>query len=177
MLSSLICVQETAPMNCISFNVIWRYSKGVCFPPAIGNAYACLSNADKRKQYDQCGEEKRHPSRQGQTNGDFQADISPEDLFNMFFGGGFPASEWHTQSLETIASTYFTSSICVVVLTPPLLMLYLLVVCCASQGNVHVYRNGRYQRPAGQQGQQREVCLFFLWLHILQFRSLISRYI
>eukprot|EP00063_Salmo_salar_P035913 XP_014010748.1 PREDICTED: dnaJ homolog subfamily B member 12-like [Salmo salar] len=81
---------------------------------AIGNAYACLSNADKRKQYDQCGEEKRHPSRQGQTNGDFQADISPEDLFNMFFGGGFPAS------------------------------------------NVHVYRNGRYQRPAGQQGQQRE---------------------
>ncbi|KAL0964745.1 hypothetical protein UPYG_G00328320 [Umbra pygmaea] len=81
---------------------------------AIGNAYACLSNSDKRKHYDQCGEEKRHPSRQGQTDGDFQADISPEDLFNMFFGGGFPGS------------------------------------------NIHVHRNGRYQRPAGQQGQQRE---------------------
>ncbi|KAJ8013560.1 hypothetical protein DPEC_G00031030 [Dallia pectoralis] len=91
---------------------------------AIGNAYACLSNADKRRQYDQCGEERRHPSRQAQTNAEFQADISPEDLFNMFFGGGFPAS------------------------------------------NVHVYRNGRYQRPAGQQGQRREAS-FALFVQLL----------
>jgi len=63
----------------------------VCLP-AIGNAYAVLSNTEKRKQYDQYGEEKLHPSRQRQHR-DFEADISPEDLFNMFFGGGFPSSK------------------------------------------------------------------------------------
>ncbi|XP_013862443.1 dnaJ homolog subfamily B member 12b [Austrofundulus limnaeus] len=59
---------------------------------AIGNAYAVLSNAKKRRQYDQCGEEGRHPSNRGQDNGSFEPDISPEDLFNMFFGGGYPSS-------------------------------------------------------------------------------------
>lgn len=59
---------------------------------AIGNAYAVLSNVDKRRQYDQYGEERSHPSRQRQHR-DFEADISPEDLFNMFFGGGFPSSQ------------------------------------------------------------------------------------
>ncbi|XP_056152614.1 dnaJ homolog subfamily B member 12b [Lampris incognitus] len=62
---------------------------------AIGNAYAVLSNADKRRQYDQYGEEKKHPSTENPENGNFEADISPEDLFNMFFGGGFPSSNAH----------------------------------------------------------------------------------
>ncbi|XP_020486621.2 dnaJ homolog subfamily B member 12a [Labrus bergylta] len=61
---------------------------------AIGNAYAVLSNTDKRRQYDQYGEERTHPTRQRQHR-DFEADISPEDLFNMFFGGGFPSSNVH----------------------------------------------------------------------------------
>ncbi|XP_061766009.1 dnaJ homolog subfamily B member 12a [Nerophis ophidion] len=61
---------------------------------AIGNAYAVLSNVEKRRQYDQYGEEKTHPSRQRQHR-DFEADISPEDLFNMFFGGGFPSNNVH----------------------------------------------------------------------------------
>ncbi|XP_042624132.1 dnaJ homolog subfamily B member 12b [Cyprinus carpio] len=56
---------------------------------AIGNAYAVLSNVEKRRQYDQFGS-----GRSSQTNDThFEADISPEDLFNMFFGGGFPSSE------------------------------------------------------------------------------------
>ncbi|KAL3051600.1 hypothetical protein OYC64_001773 [Pagothenia borchgrevinki] len=59
---------------------------------AIGNAYAVLSNASKRQQYDQCGEEKKNPSSNGPENENFEADISPEDLFNMFFGGGYPSS-------------------------------------------------------------------------------------
>lgn len=63
------------------------------FSTAIGNAYAVLSNANKRKQYDQCGDEKSNSSRQGPANGNFEPDISPEDLFNMFFGGGYPPSE------------------------------------------------------------------------------------
>ncbi|KAF3853716.1 hypothetical protein F7725_014404 [Dissostichus mawsoni] len=48
---------------------------------AIGNAYAVLSNASKRRQYDQCGEEKKNPSSSGPENENFEADISPEDLF------------------------------------------------------------------------------------------------
>lgn len=64
---------------------------------AIGNAYAVLSNPEKRKQYDQYGDEKLNPARHGHSHSDFhrgfEADISPEDLFNMFFGGGFPSSK------------------------------------------------------------------------------------
>lgn len=60
---------------------------------AIGNAYAILSNTEKRKQYDLYGEEKVHQSRHGHSHHGFEADISPEDLFNMFFGGGFPSSK------------------------------------------------------------------------------------
>lgn len=69
----------------------------------IGNAYAVLSNAEKRRQYDLSGVEE--PSSPGQTHGGgfdfhrgFEADITPEDLFNMFFGGGFPSSSAHTFS-------------------------------------------------------------------------------
>ncbi|XP_051242469.1 dnaJ homolog subfamily B member 14 [Dicentrarchus labrax] len=67
----------------------------------IGNAYAVLSNPDKRRQYDLTGGEE--PSSPGHSHGGgfdfhrgFEADITPEDLFNMFFGGGFPSSSTHT---------------------------------------------------------------------------------
>lgn len=63
---------------------------------AIGNAYAVLSNAEKRRHYDQYGEESAQPSaRHRHHHREFEADISPEDLFNMFFGGGFPTSNVH----------------------------------------------------------------------------------
>ncbi|XP_049337662.1 dnaJ homolog subfamily B member 14 [Astyanax mexicanus] len=67
----------------------------------IGNAYAVLSNTDKRRQYDLTGGEE--PSSPGHSphggfdfHRGFEADITPEDLFNMFFGGGFPSSTTHT---------------------------------------------------------------------------------
>uniref|UniRef100_A0A3B3S0R9 DnaJ heat shock protein family (Hsp40) member B12b n=1 Tax=Paramormyrops kingsleyae TaxID=1676925 RepID=A0A3B3S0R9_9TELE len=72
---------------------------------AIGNAYAVLSNAEKRKHYDKFGGEKAHPSRQGHTD-EFEADISPEDLFNMFFGGGFPSSNVHVYSNGRMRYTF-----------------------------------------------------------------------
>ncbi|XP_065490572.1 dnaJ homolog subfamily B member 14 isoform X3 [Caloenas nicobarica] len=68
----------------------------------IGHAYAVLSNPEKRKQYDLTGSEEQtcsHPS-----NGRFnfhrgcEADITPEDLFNMFFGGAFPTGSVHSFS-------------------------------------------------------------------------------
>ncbi|XP_046393164.1 dnaJ homolog subfamily B member 12 [Ischnura elegans] len=68
---------------------------------AIGNAVATLTDPIKRKQYDSYGsEEDRLPQqgrysanqwhREGYSRG-FEADISAEELFNMFFGGGFPS--------------------------------------------------------------------------------------
>ncbi|KAM8806232.1 dnaJ homolog subfamily B member 12 [Eudromia elegans] len=75
---------------------------------AIGNAYAVLSNAEKRKQYDQFGDEKLNPARHGHADfhRGFEADISPEDLFNMFFGGGFPSSNVHVYSNGRMRYTY-----------------------------------------------------------------------
>ncbi|XP_035217586.1 dnaJ homolog subfamily B member 14-like [Stegodyphus dumicola] len=67
---------------------------------AIGNAFAVLSDPEKRKQYDAFGSAEnknckrssfqRHSGYYEYTRG-FESDISAEELFNMFFGGGFPA--------------------------------------------------------------------------------------
>uniref|UniRef100_A0A4W4G838 J domain-containing protein n=2 Tax=Electrophorus electricus TaxID=8005 RepID=A0A4W4G838_ELEEL len=65
---------------------------------AIGNAYAVLSNPEKKRLYDEYGEVRAHAGRHSHSNEDFQPDISPEDLFNMFFGGGFPSSNVHMYS-------------------------------------------------------------------------------
>ncbi|XP_078660585.1 dnaJ homolog subfamily B member 12-like isoform X1 [Branchiostoma floridae x Branchiostoma belcheri] len=76
---------------------------------SIGNAYAILSDPKKRKEYDLYGEEKpqhttnhrhRHYYYDDYTRG-FEAEISPEDLFNMFFGGGFPTGEVHVHRRRT----------------------------------------------------------------------------
>lgn len=70
---------------------------------AIGKAFAVLSDGDKRKQYDMYGDEseratttstnRRFHHQNGfyyETRGFDDEDFSPEDLFNMFFGGGLP---------------------------------------------------------------------------------------
>jgi len=69
---------------------------------AIGNAFAILSDAEKRKQYDLYGADSpQSPSsshRQNQysyTRG-FESEMTAEDLFNMFFGGGFPSGTVYT---------------------------------------------------------------------------------
>ncbi|XP_072138748.1 dnaJ homolog subfamily B member 12a [Mobula birostris] len=77
---------------------------------AIGNAYAVLSNPEKRKQYDMYGDERQAASRHSHGTSDFhrgfEADISPEDLFNMFFGGGFPSGNVHVYSNGRMRYTY-----------------------------------------------------------------------
>eukprot|EP00752_Nemacystus_decipiens_P009575 g8555.t1 len=60
---------------------------------AIGNAFAVLSDGDKRAHYDRYGEDDG-PQGMGGGGGPFGrtahhyqgADVSPEDIFNMFFG-------------------------------------------------------------------------------------------
>lgn len=62
---------------------------------AVGNAYAVLSNSDKRSHYDKYGLDDDRPSPQGRSRRYHrhyhdEEDISPEELFNMFFGGMQP---------------------------------------------------------------------------------------
>lgn len=70
---------------------------------AVGNAMAILTDAEKRKSYDLYGSEDRaNMSHRGDSGGHhrtfqygysrgFEADVTAEELFNMFFGGGaFP---------------------------------------------------------------------------------------
>ncbi|KAL7439872.1 hypothetical protein ACHAXH_006519 [Discostella pseudostelligera] len=62
---------------------------------AVGLAYATLSDSQKRRIYDLSGEEDPDNRggggmrRGGGANFNGQ-DVSPEDIFNMFFGGGMP---------------------------------------------------------------------------------------
>uniref|UniRef100_A0A8C9S7B7 DnaJ (Hsp40) homolog, subfamily C, member 18 n=2 Tax=Scleropages formosus TaxID=113540 RepID=A0A8C9S7B7_SCLFO len=86
---------------------------------AIGNAYAVLSNPEKRRQYDQCGDvapadsasqtATGHPRRSYHRNFtmDFEADISPEELFNTFFGGKFPTGNIHVYTNRGAAYSHF----------------------------------------------------------------------
>jgi len=66
---------------------------------AIGNAYAVLSDATKRRQYDVYGDEEprssgrsSHGFHDHDPSHGFQGDMSAEEIFNMFFGGGYPGS-------------------------------------------------------------------------------------
>ncbi|XP_060586087.1 dnaJ homolog subfamily B member 12-like isoform X2 [Ruditapes philippinarum] len=63
---------------------------------AVGNAFAVINDPAKRKKYDMFGPEEEQRSTRSQREYDyshgFEGDISPEELFNMFFGGGFPSA-------------------------------------------------------------------------------------
>ncbi|VDN55674.1 unnamed protein product [Dracunculus medinensis] len=63
---------------------------------ALGNAYAVLTNKEKRAQYDLYGAD---GPRRRNTNDDFyeydygrgfEAEFTADEIFNMFFGGGYP---------------------------------------------------------------------------------------
>jgi len=63
----------------------------------VGNAYAVLSDAKKREDYDRYGSEEQRATRRHRSsdfyeydvNRGFEAEMSPEDIFDMFFGSGF----------------------------------------------------------------------------------------
>lgn len=69
---------------------------------AVGNAVAILTDSEKRKSYDLYGSDEQQTMNRGgggfhrttyqygYSRG-FEADVTAEELFNMFFGGGaFP---------------------------------------------------------------------------------------
>lgn len=68
---------------------------------AVGNAVAVLTDAEKRKTYDLYGSDQgtlrshnhnyaNHEYDFGYGRGGFESDFTAEELFNMFFGNGFP---------------------------------------------------------------------------------------
>ena len=59
---------------------------------AVSKAFSCLSDGDKRAAYDRYGSETPGLMRRTQGGrGPFgaQGEVDPEELFNMFFNGGF----------------------------------------------------------------------------------------
>lgn len=78
---------------------------------AIGNAFAVLSNPDKRLRYDEYGDEQvtftAPRARPHSYYRDFEADITPEELFNVFFGGHFPKGNIHMFSNVTDDTHYY----------------------------------------------------------------------
>lgn len=57
-------------------------------PPnqAISTAFQVLSDPDKRRSYDQFGDDEGPGAGGGQAHPFRHADVSPEEIFNMFFG-------------------------------------------------------------------------------------------
>ncbi|XP_032087682.1 dnaJ homolog subfamily B member 12 isoform X1 [Thamnophis elegans] len=123
---------------------------------AIGNAYAVLSNPEKRKQYDQFGDAKVSSTRHGHAdfNRGFEADISPEDLFNMFFGGGFPSSS--TFNREPKGRRRCDYNISVRNRKPPRVVEPTWKEHQGEPRNVHVYSNGRMRYTYHQRQDRRE---------------------
>lgn len=84
---------------------------------AIGNAFAVLSDADKRKQYDLYGPEQvssssgpsrnRHGFYEFDPSHGFEADMTPEEIFNMFFGGAFPSQSVYTRQRGGATRTHY----------------------------------------------------------------------
>lgn len=78
---------------------------------AVGTSFAILSDVQKRKQYDLYGSEEQIRRRSSHTSSryyenEFRAyeqEISPEDLFNMFFGGGNGYPDGRFQHRRTYA--------------------------------------------------------------------------
>nr|CCA15182.1 hCG1784313 putative [Albugo laibachii Nc14] len=69
---------------------------------AVGKAFAVLSDQEKRSHYDQYGSQGSGASQSNQRRAYYEEDISPEDIFNMFFGGGFrPPRRTHVRNRNT----------------------------------------------------------------------------
>lgn len=69
---------------------------------AVGNAVAVLTDPEKRKNYDLYGKDEQqfvrrtnsfHTYRTHEYARGFESEFTAEELFNMFFGGGFPQQQ------------------------------------------------------------------------------------
>ncbi|XP_039273142.1 dnaJ homolog subfamily B member 12-like [Styela clava] len=61
---------------------------------AVGRAFGVLSDSEKRREYDLYGPEEENTPRTRQRYSHRRHhydDVDPDEIFNMFFGGGFPS--------------------------------------------------------------------------------------
>lgn len=72
---------------------------------SLGNAVAILTDAEKRKRYDMFGDESQQerPQQQRYT---YQNDISPEEIFNLFFNGGYAGQNVYMRQRRNANETY-----------------------------------------------------------------------
>eukprot|EP00189_Rhodosorus_marinus_P004860 CAMPEP_0113958334 /NCGR_PEP_ID=MMETSP0011_2-20120614/3338_1 /TAXON_ID=101924 /ORGANISM="Rhodosorus marinus" /LENGTH=371 /DNA_ID=CAMNT_0000969137 /DNA_START=364 /DNA_END=1479 /DNA_ORIENTATION=- /assembly_acc=CAM_ASM_000156 len=58
----------------------------------VSHAFQVLSDPSRRTRYDQIGEESETPTltRRTRSQGMYSQELSPEEIFEMFFGGGVP---------------------------------------------------------------------------------------
>ncbi|CAH1794057.1 unnamed protein product [Owenia fusiformis] len=83
---------------------------------AIGNAFAVLNDKDKRRRYDLYGSDAErveghsHHHHEYDFNRGFEGDISAEEIFNMFFGGGFPTGDVGQRHQHRTRTHHFTRS-------------------------------------------------------------------
>jgi len=108
---------------------------------AVGLAYATLSDSQKRAIYDRYGDEDpdnrgggaRHGGGGGRGGVNFNGqDVNPEDIFNMFFGGGMPGGFQGGGGMPGGFRVYSTG----------------------FGGQQRGAGRGRQQQPGGQQAQQ-----------------------
>ena len=57
----------------------------------MSRAYSCLSDPQQRAHYDRYGREEAQQRLRRSGPGTATEGFDPDELFNMFFGGGFPA--------------------------------------------------------------------------------------
>lgn len=112
---------------------------------AIGNAFAILNDTEKRKQYDLYGplEDQQSSMRRHSHRGNrhdfsrgFEAEVSAEELFNMFFGGSFGGPnvyvrrgrQWERQRTENANQQGSVGTGLLLQLMPILILVFLSVM-------------------------------------------------
>ncbi|PJF16960.1 hypothetical protein PSACC_03231 [Paramicrosporidium saccamoebae] len=80
----------------------------------VSRAFSCLSDTSKKTQYDQFGSEE--PAgfsgvrfRRTARPMNFEGEISPEELFNMFFNGGFEGAHFQSSGFPPMFVHHFHS--------------------------------------------------------------------
>lgn len=71
---------------------------------SLGNAVAILTDAEKRKRYDMYGDESQQERPQTRYHNGFENDISPEEIFNLFFNGGYASQNVYMRQRRGFAA-------------------------------------------------------------------------